>query len=258
MIPPGQEGKIKLQVNGNKVHGVFTKSATVFSNDPEHPQMRLTLKGKEIPYIEVQPQERVYLQAYYGEKAEQVLTLSSNEKDFDFRVTGLTSNIDDKITYRYEPGDTKGTWKVHVFKNPKLPSGNIFGTLFVHTNSERVPTKSIQVQVMTKGTITVQPAFVNFGRVKFAEAGTTARPVERNVMLLKTRGEFRVESIEIDNDNFRADLRTVKPGQHYEVAVQFTPPTRTQPNQREIGTMTIRTDDPTEPVITVRLLARSL
>ncbi len=257
MIPPGQEGKIKLQVNGNKVHGVFRKSATVYSNDPEHPQIRLTLQGKEIPYVEVTPQDRVYLQAYYGEKAEQVLTLHSNEKDLDFQVTGVTSNIDDKITYRYEPGEN-GTWKLYVFKNPRLPTGNIFGTLFVHTNSQRAKTKSIQVQVMTKGTITVQPAFVNFGRVKFATAGAEPGPVTRNVMLLKTRGDFRVESIEIDNPNFRADLKTVTPGRHYEVAVSFTPPRRQQANQREIGTMTIRTDDPTEPVVTVRLMARSL
>ncbi len=45
VIPPGREGKIELAVGGDKVHGEFTKSATVDSNDPDHPHMTLMPNG---------------------------------------------------------------------------------------------------------------------------------------------------------------------------------------------------------------------
>jgi len=59
VIPPGREGKIELAIGGDKVHGEFTKSATVESNDPDHPHMTLTLTGKEIPYVDIEPQGTV-------------------------------------------------------------------------------------------------------------------------------------------------------------------------------------------------------
>jgi hypothetical protein len=36
-----------------------------------------------------------------GEKIKKELTIASNQKDLAFQVTGLTSNMDDKITYSF-------------------------------------------------------------------------------------------------------------------------------------------------------------
>lgn len=257
VIPPGQEGKINLQVNGNKVHGTFSKSATVFSNDPEHPQMRLTLKGKEMAYVNVTPADRLYLQGYFGDPVEKTLTITSNEKDLDFKVTGVTSNIDDKITYRVEKGENRGEYRIKIWKNPKLPTMNTFGTVFIHTNSAKSPDKSIQVQVLTKGSITVRPSMVNFARVPFSRPDHKASPVTRSIVLIKPKGGFAVQSIEVDNDHFQAHLKEVDPGKRYMVEVTFNPPERRSANQREAGQMMIITNDPTEPRITVPLRAMS-
>ena len=43
VIPPGQEGKINLEIAGKKVHGNFSKSATVYTNDPVHAQLTITV-----------------------------------------------------------------------------------------------------------------------------------------------------------------------------------------------------------------------
>lgn len=229
----------------------------MFSNDPDHPTIRLTLKGKELPFVNVTPSNRVYLQGYYGDHVGKELTITSNEKDVDFRVTGLSSNIDDKITYKMSKGKKKGEYVVNIWKNPKLPSMNTFGTLFIHTNSKKSPENNVQVQVLTKGAITVRPSMVNFARVPFSMPNKKANPITKAVMLLNPKGGFVVQKINVDNDHFSAQLKEIEPGKRYMVEVTFHPPERKSANQREAGQMMIVTNDPTEPRITVPLRAMS-
>ena len=257
VIPPGQEGHIALEVVGKKVSGSWTKSATVHTNDPVHAQLVLTLSGHEIPYLNVAPSERVYLQGRYGDKAEKTLTLRSNEEDLDFKITGLSSNIDDKITYRFEKDEKSGQYRVHIIKNPRLPTLSTFGSLTIHSNSERAPQTIVQVQIVTKGAITVQPSTVNFGRMRFPK-GAPGTPVTKSVTLLKPTGGFSVEALEVTNDNYTVDLEEVIPGKRYKLNVTFTPPELAQPRQREMGEITVFTNDPTEPRVTVRLVASAM
>jgi hypothetical protein len=257
VIPPGQEGKVHLVIEGSKVHGTFQKSATIHSNDPKHPVMSIAIAGNIKKYVEVLPANRVYLQGRYGEEVERVLTIKSNE-GIDFKVTGVESNIDDKITYRLEDGTDPGSYLLRVWKNPKLPTLNTFGTLTVHTNSEKAPESSIQVQVTTRGEITVQPQQVNFGQVQFGSSGSNGKPVERNVTLLKTTGEFEISDITFNSDQFEAEIEPMIPGRRYQIRVKFTPPKQTRPRESVVSEMLVHTNDPHEPTVRVKLRARSM
>lgn len=258
LIAPGSEGKIWLVVDGNKVHGEFEKTATVHSNDPVHSVMTLYIAGNERPYVNVTPAGRIYLMGHFDEPVEKKVTLSSNEEGLDFKVSGVTSDVDEQITYDVTPGDAHGEYVLTVRKNPKLPTNTTYGAIYVHTNSEHSPEVGIPVQVVTKGAITVQPEMVNFGRVKFTENGTNASPVTRSVILLKTSGEFAVEDVSVDNEHFVASLKETVPGKRFEVSVTFQPPVKSKVSQREVGELHIRTNDPGEPSITVRMVARAL
>lgn len=258
VIPPGQEGKVWLEVDGKKVHGKFEKSAQVYSNDPTNSIMTLYILGDERPFINVTPGGRLYMMGHFGEPVEKTITLSSNEEDLDFKVTDVTSNIDDKITYRLAPGEVDGEYTLKVWKNPKLPTLNTYGAIYVHTNSQHTPELPIQVQVVTKGAITVQPQMVNFGRVKFTENGTEGSTVTRSVTLLKSKGEFAIENITSNNEHFAASIDEVVPGKRYQVSVTFQPPEKKAPTQSEVGELLIRTNDPSEPSVTVRVIARAL
>jgi len=258
VIPPGQEGKITLVIEGNKVHGSFSKSATVRSNDPDRPVTTITLAGTEIPYVNVTPAERVYLQGTYDEAVEKTLTVSSNEEDIDFKILGVESNLDDKITYKYQPGEHEGEWVVSLYKNPKLPTLSTYGTLTIHTNSQRAPDKTIQVQVVTKGSITVQPSLVNFGRVRFGADGQDGDVLNKTVTLIRSRGEFAIRDMTVNNNNFEAKVKEEVPGKRYTIDVRFTAPARSRAAQAESGELIIYTDDPSEPHVRVQLVARAL
>jgi hypothetical protein len=257
VIPPGQEGKVQLVIEGNRVHGKFTKSATIHSNDPEHPSMTITMTGNITPYISMVPNSRIFLQGMYGEPIQQSIVLKSNEDGLNFAITKIESNLDDKITYDFAPGEEKNTWVVNVYKNPKLSRVSTYGTLLVHTNSEKSPTKTIQVQVVTKGAITVQPQNVNFGTIDVGKKGSSHEPVTKNVLVMKLNGDFVIKDLAFSNDEFGGEVESVQPGKRYNVKVTFTPPDESQRRQTHVGEMTIVTDDPHEPELKVRLVARS-
>ena len=257
VIAPGKEGKIELVVDGNKVHGQFSKSAEVKTNDPDHPQLSLSISGKEIPFVNVVPDGTVYLHGRPGEDIEKELTISSNEKDVDFKVTSVTSNMDDKIKYSYAPGPKKGEYVIKVTKDPKLPVMSTYGSLMIHTTSKKMPDTTLQVHVMTKSSILLSPSVLNYGEVKFTDDKGPGAPSTKTLTVTKSVGKLKITRVDSSNPNFTAALETVTPDQQYRVKVTFTPPARRQTKQTESGQITIRTDDPQEPELKVQLVARA-
>jgi len=257
VIPPGQEGKVEISVDGQKVHGEFTKGASIESNDPDNPHMALSVRGKEIPYVNVEPDGTVYLHGRYGEAIEQDLTVSSNEKDLDLKVLEVRSNIDDKITYAVEPAETKGSYTLKVYKNPKLPTLSTYGTITVVTNSKKAPETTVQVHVMTKGSITVSPSILNYGAVKFTDDNGPGTPETKTLTVTRSSGSFKIRDLAISNANFKGTVEPVTPGQQYRINIIFSPPVLKTAKQAEVGEMIIHTDDPMEPAVRVQLVARA-
>jgi Protein of unknown function (DUF1573) len=258
VIAPGKEGKIQLVVDGNKVHGEFSKAAEVTSNDPDHPNISLSVSGKEIPFVNVVPDGTVYLHGRPGEPIEKELTISSNEKDLDFKVMSVTSNIDDKIKYSYAPGTKKGEYVVKISKNPNLPIMSTYGNLIIHTTSKKAPDTTMQVHVMTKSSILLSPSVLNYGEVKFSDNQGRGTPSTKAVTVTRSAGTLKIKDVSTSNANFTAKLETLTPGQQYKVTVTFNPPTRKTAKQTETGEMVITTDDPQEPTLRVQLVARAM
>jgi hypothetical protein len=252
VIPPGQEGEITLEVVGEKVSGNLRKNATVTSNDPKHPQMTITIAGKIIPHVQVEPSNRIYLRGMYGESVMRELTISSNEKKKDFEIYSVTSNIDDKITYRVVPDAEPGRYTVKLFKNPKLPTLNTWGSITIHSNSELSKEKVVQVNVTTRGAIVVQPSTLNFGALS---VNTTGAGPEKSLTVFKLKGDFHIMDVAFSSDHYVANVEPIEDGKKYKVTVNFRP---SEDKKSYVDEMIINTDDPQEPSLRVRLLARGM
>jgi hypothetical protein len=258
VIAPGGEGKIELVLDGERVSGEFSKTAIVKTNDPEHPELTLTIAGHEIPFLNVVPEGTIYLHGRYDESVEKSVTLSSNEKGFDLQVTGVSSNIDDKIEYSVKPGPNKGEFVLDVKKKTDVQPSSAYGNITVKTNSEKSPEAILQVHVMTKGSINVTPQTLNYGVVQFGAKGGTGEPITRTVTILKTDGTFELKDAVVDNKNFTVKIEPVEPGKQYKVDVTFTPPSKSSATHREVGELVIGTTDPREPSVKVHLVARAM
>ena len=56
---------------------------------------------------------------------------------------------------------------------------------------------------------------------------------------------------------FSAEWAAVQEGKRYNIKVTFQPPEKKKPKQTHIGEMTVTTNDPREPELRVKLVARS-
>ena len=65
-IPPGGQGRITLTIAPYSVLRQFTKKTKVFFNDPDHPEVLLTLQGYGKPFIEIQPSHIIRLPGQAG------------------------------------------------------------------------------------------------------------------------------------------------------------------------------------------------
>jgi hypothetical protein len=220
--------------------------------------MTLTISGKAIPYVNIVPDGSMYVHGRYGEAVSKELIITTNEKDLkDFKITGVRSNIDDKITYALEDGASPGEYKLTVYKNPKLPTLSTYGTIFLGTNSTKSPEATVQVHVMTKGSITLSPPNVNFGPVKFSDSNGAGTPATKAITVTRAGGQFKIKDVTVSNPNYSTVVDPVRPGQQYRIQVTFTPPAKNSARQTESGEMIIHTDDPREPAVRVQLIARS-
>lgn len=250
VIPPGQEGHITLEVQGAKVHGTWRKSATVHTDDPARPRLTISLGGSIVHHVDVKP-NRVYLRGMFGEPVTAEIQVSSNEKKKDLKIVEVSSNIDGKMTYKVVPDSEPGHYKIKLYKNPKLPTLNTWGSLFITTNSENTPDKVVQVNVVTRGAIIVQPSALNFGNVR----SSSPNRIEKVLTVSKVSGAFQIRDVAFSSTNYEARIEPVEEGKKYKVRVSFHP----EADQKSyVDEMIISTDDPQEPSIRVRLIARGI
>jgi hypothetical protein len=215
--------------------------------------MTIALAGRIKHYVEYKP-ERLYLRGIYGETVSKDIDIMSNEKGEAFEILDISSNMDDKITYKALPGDGPGKYRIQVFKNPKLGTINTWGSLTVHSNSEKAPDTVIQINVVTRGSIVIQPTTLNFGAVR-AGAQVASNGIEKEVTIFKVKGDFNITGITFSSDRYEASVEPLEEGKKYRVHVGFKP----DGEQRSyVDEMVINTDDPLEPTIRVRLLARGV
>jgi len=254
VIAPGKTGYVYFEILDEKIGaGRFEKKATIHCNDPEHPTMTVSLAGNVLQRVEITPGDRVYLQGMYGEQVGASVTVRSHEKKEDFVITGLASTIDDKITYAFEPAGDPGVYTVHLWKNPKLPIVDTWGSLAINTNCESEPERVVQVNVKTRGAIIAQPTAINFGKITDEGFDSAAsKGIEKSLTVFKVRGEFDIRDVEFSSSYYSAKIDPIETGKKYKVTVTFRPVVQ---KMSYFDEMIVHTDDPNEPSIRVRLVA---
>jgi hypothetical protein len=123
---PGEEGVIKIDYSGQNNPGSIEKNIYVNTNDPENPQIKLTITAKITSYIEALPSE-MRLLMWKEKAAAPDITLKSKNGEA-FAITSITSpyNI---ISIEFDPNTQNSEFilksKVDTQKLKEHPSGSI-------------------------------------------------------------------------------------------------------------------------------------
>lgn len=248
-VKPGQTGKITAAVDTKNFNGPITKSVTVVSNDPENPQLALTIKAIVKPYVEVAPQEFVRFSTIRGDSATADLVLFSGEKDFHPTVgessqpylQAQISPVDEKAKL-----DRPGTqYKLHITLAPTAPLGVLNAPVRVKTGVAKQPDLEIRVAGIVRDRLSVTPAAVVFGNF------TPGKDViSRNVIFTNNKAAegVRVLKAESTVPGLSAEVVPMTEGINYTVVVK---PKEGLKKGEFSGMVKIFTSDKERPVIEV-------
>jgi hypothetical protein len=136
-IPPGGVGRITLTIAPYSVLRQFTKKTKVFFNDPDQPQVLLTMKGYGKPFIEIQPNHIIRFRGQPGEQLKgQVRFISHLPVPWEIKEfkTNIPQDIDVNVKAE-QPG------KIYVVevRNKRPEGGNYAGVIELFTTSEKRP-----------------------------------------------------------------------------------------------------------------------
>jgi hypothetical protein len=256
-IKPGQTGKITASVDTKNFSGPITKTVSVVSNDPESPQLALTIKAVVKPYVEVAPQEFVRFSAIRGDTASQDLILYSGEPDFHPTVAEsaqpyVQAQISPAADKEKLEGKAGAQYKLHVSLEANAPVGVLNAPVHVKTGVAKQPDLEIRVSGIVRDRISVTPASIVFGNF------TPGKDViSRNVIFTnnKPAQAVRVQKVESTVAGMTAELVSMNEGVNYTIVLK--PKTDLKKGEFS-GTLKIYTSDKERPEIDVPMTGNVL
>ena len=136
-IPPGGQGRITLTIAPYSVLRQFTKKTKVFFNDPDHPQVVLTMQGYGKPFIEIQPSHIIRFRGKPGEELRDQVRFTSHLPG-SFEIKEFKTNIPQFIDVTVKAEEPGRIYVVEV-RNKRQEAGNYAGVIELFTTSEKRP-----------------------------------------------------------------------------------------------------------------------
>jgi len=122
----------------------MNKKATVFSNDPQRPQLLLTVEGSVEAFADIQP-ERIILRGDGDRTLRQELVVTPRAP-YPFKVTEVKSKSGVNIRYELREHKTpEGMSYVITVENTRTTPGKYYDTLLIATDSPLKPTIPVHV-----------------------------------------------------------------------------------------------------------------
>ena len=252
-IAPGQTGKVHAVVETTTFSGPISKGVSVFTNDPENPQIELTIRAKVEPYIAVKPGYARYV-TVQGETKEGNIGQTLWAPDgSDFTVTGVDSPWPFlKVSFREAKpeernADAKGKqWRVEMLLSNDAKVGALSDYVTIHTDHPKQKLVQIPVSGFVRPVVAVTPPNADFGRIELKE------PLRKALNIRN----FATEPIKVTGvdpslpKGIETKLEPLEEGREYQVRIILNPELAKGPFN---GKLTIHTDSPKVPTLEVEL-----
>jgi hypothetical protein len=221
-VKPGDSTEVELEWETRKNNGAYSKSATIGTNDAEHPTFVLAVEGTVRPAVMVFPADETI----------NYLEISTDEEDHtgragvytidrdDFEITKITTSKPGVILVEKEPMNkteadhfqAKKGYRLTVNVKSGMPLGSFREEVVVQTNHPQQPEVRLYLMGKMVGPISVTPE-----RVRMPDVST--RRGESRTLKMMVRGQedtaFRVEK---QPDHFKVE---VQPGPKHKHASEY-------------------------------------
>ena len=223
-IPPGGKGEVTLKLSTKGYQGSVHRTATVYSNDPQHPQIKLAVKAHIKVPISVKPMG-VMLDGFVCDEVKKVVTITAHE-DEPLILEPAELSLPDQVAYELETVEKGKTYRV-ILRNISPKEDRYSGFLTIKTNYPKKPEITVRFLGFIKGDLEVKPETIDFGRIestrlKGPEAGGAS--YQRACTLTLSRGDgLKIEKIDINRELFETEVKEIKVGTNYRIHVRLRP-----------------------------------
>jgi hypothetical protein len=146
-IPPGGEGKVTLTLNLTHYAGPVWKTATILSNDPQHPSIIVNFHGTVRPHIEMRPTSFVQFKGIKQGLQEKVIDLITTSQPF--QILRIENPLGEKIAYYLETLVEGRHYRLKIINRQTLERYS--GILKCFTNHPRKPELQIPIRFTLDG-----------------------------------------------------------------------------------------------------------
>ncbi len=255
-IAPGQTGKVHAVLDTSGFNGPISKGITVYTSDPENPQITLTLQAKVEPHISMKPGYARFLSVQGEAKTGTVSQTIWSPDGTDFSLVSVTSPFPFiKVEHREataeerEGTDLKGRqWRVDLtLDNFAAPVGSLADYIQIVTDHPKQKTLQIPVSGFVRPVLAVTPPAGDFGRVEVKEA------VKKSINVRNFASEnIKLTAIEnsMAGQGLEAQIDPIEEGREYMVRLLLSPEAPKGPFE---ATITLKTDSAKIPQIQVSI-----
>jgi hypothetical protein len=164
-IAPGETGEVVVRWNVDTYDDRFRQSASIDTNDPEHPVLRFLIEGRVVRPFEATPQELVFsnvpsevgaegkvrLLAYFDPKFEVTGQRLGDESTADFYDVSLAPLSREDLDAHSAKRGVEATIKV----KPGLPLGQFKQRVIFNTNLENMAVFEVVVSGRVVGAVSI-------------------------------------------------------------------------------------------------------
>lgn len=178
VIAPGAEGKVTASVDISHFKGQIEKGIDLETNDTDQAHARLTIKANIKTVVEIRPADQIRFTVSKGESKKDDYQLTPTyEKPIKITDAKIDSEF---FTVDLVPPDAAGQkpeYKLTVGVKDNAPIGTQTGSVELTLQDAPVPTMTIPVTAIVRGSITASPSMVSIQIKRFPEEVTNTSTV---------------------------------------------------------------------------------
>jgi hypothetical protein len=218
-LNPGQEGKLKVELDTADFSGEKLKMVRIFTNDGENPAAAVSLKGKIDAKVQVEPSRIFFgdlVRADAGSwetRQAQVRVGSGTGVKID-GIQSVSNLVEAKVLEKKDD-----LLRLAVKLSPLAPLGELRERIIINLTDARGPYSiNLPIYAVVKGALKLSPATISFGIIE-GEA-LLERSVKLDNLGLKA---IETPSLVSSDPALQVELKTVEAGRKYVLRLRLNP-----------------------------------
>jgi len=230
VIPPGQEGKVNIKIDGKKLFpGMFEKSFTVKTNDPDNANFVLAVTGTVKKAFEFSREmrwsgfvdDKLNFEVVVTNLLPTPINITSARWADDVAAKGLP----EKVGLKLETIEKGKKYRIKLWKKKELTPESIVANIVLTTDFPKIREKSVPMAIVVQKEVEIYPDRLYYGEMIIPPGATKA--FDRTFNIVAARGDsLKIIKAVPNRDDMTVKIQELQPGKSFRGTVWIRPSSR--------------------------------